>query len=206
MPRLYLKRKFDIRVWVLYNSADGKVYVFKEPYVRTSSKEYVKYDPEIPNEEQIFMQLTNNAIQKDGEDYGKFEEGNIISINTLFEHIAGDPQHDSVVGKSKDTLESEFRQSMIKLIQDSMKSVKGKFLQQRYTFELLGYDFILDEQMNTILIECNTNPCLEESNRLLKHLIPRMIDNLLCIVMDPLFVNGSGKDENGYAMKTHDKH
>lgn len=34
------------------------------------------------------MQLTNNAIQKDGEDYGKFEEGNIISAHTLYEYIA----------------------------------------------------------------------------------------------------------------------
>jgi len=34
------------------------------------------------------MQLTNNAIQKDGADYGKFEEGNIISLQTLFSEIA----------------------------------------------------------------------------------------------------------------------
>jgi hypothetical protein len=34
------------------------------------------------------MQLTNNAIQKDGEDYGKFEEGNIISSHALFEYIS----------------------------------------------------------------------------------------------------------------------
>ena len=36
---LYLKRKFDIRQWVLFNSSDGKVYLYEEPYVRTSSKE-----------------------------------------------------------------------------------------------------------------------------------------------------------------------
>jgi hypothetical protein len=41
--------------------------------------------------------------------------------------------------------------------------------------------------MNTILIEVNTNPCLEESNQLLRYIIPRMVDNLLCITMDPLF-------------------
>ena len=165
-PRLYLKRKFDIRAWVLYNAADGKVYLFNEPYVRTSSKEYIPYDPEVPGEEQIFMQLTNNAIQRDNEDYGKFEEGNIVSLTRLFEHIADDPQHPCIEGKTREELEAGFRQSMVKLIIDSMKSVKGKFLQQRYTFELLGYDFILDEQMNTILIEVNTNPCLEESNKL----------------------------------------
>jgi len=37
------------------------------------------------------MQLTNNAIQRDNEDYGKFEEGNIVSVSTLFQHIADDP-------------------------------------------------------------------------------------------------------------------
>ena len=39
-PMLYLKRKFDIRCWVLLNSSDGRVYVYSEQYVRTSSKEY----------------------------------------------------------------------------------------------------------------------------------------------------------------------
>jgi hypothetical protein len=34
------------------------------------------------------MQLTNNAVQKDGKDYERFEEGNIISVHTLFEYIA----------------------------------------------------------------------------------------------------------------------
>lgn len=91
MPMLYLKRKFDIRQWVLFNSSDGKVYMYSEPYVRLSSKEYLGYDPNLPNEEQIMMQLTNNAIQKDGEDYGKYEEGNIISIQKLFEKLALEP-------------------------------------------------------------------------------------------------------------------
>ena len=50
-PLLYLKRKFDIRCWVLFNSADGKTYIYPEPYVRTSSKIYEEYDPSIPNED-----------------------------------------------------------------------------------------------------------------------------------------------------------
>jgi len=46
-----MKRKFDIRQWVLFNSSDGKVYMFSEPYVRTSSKQYTGYDPDLPNED-----------------------------------------------------------------------------------------------------------------------------------------------------------
>jgi hypothetical protein len=65
---------------------------------------------------------------------------------------------------------------------------------QKHTFELFGYDFIIDEDMNTVLIECNTNPCLEESNTLLKHLLPRMIDDLLNVVLDPLFGPHAGNE------------
>ena len=36
------------------------------------------------------------------------------------------------------------------------------------------------------LIECNTNPCLEESNSLLAKLVPRMLDDLLKIVLPQL--------------------
>ena len=71
-------------------------------------------------------------------------------------------------------------------MKQSIKSVKGKLHQQKYTFELFGYDFILDDQMNNYLIETNTNPCLEESNELLKRLLPRMIDDLLAVVSDPI--------------------
>jgi len=69
-------------------------------------------------------------------------------------------------------------------------------LHQKNTFELLGYDFILDEDLNTILIEVNTNPCLEESNTLLRHMIPRMIDDCLNITMDPVFANGASPSDN----------
>ncbi len=85
---------------------------------------------------------------------------------------------------------------MITLIQDSVKAVKGKIVHQKHTFELLGYDFILDELLNVILIEVNTNPCLEESNNLLRRVIPRMLDDLLNVVMDPIFNKGESEQQS----------
>ena len=41
--------------------------------------------------------------------------------------------------------------------------------------EIFGYDFIVDSDLKTWLIEVNTNPCIEESSGLLKMLVPRMI-------------------------------
>jgi hypothetical protein len=51
----------------------------------------------------------------------------------------------------------------------------------------MGFDFLLDEKLNNILIEANTNPCLEESNELLRKILPRMLDDMLNIVVDPVF-------------------
>lgn len=118
-----------------------------------------------------------------------------MSLDVLYNHIAST---EFSQGKSAKELLQSFTQDMTRLIIDSMKSVKGKMTMQKYTFELFGYDFILDEDLNTILIECNTNPCLEESNTLLKMLLPRMVDDLLSIVMDPIF---GGTPENKYKSK-----
>ena len=107
-----------------------------------------------------------------------------MSVHTLFEYIAGQPE---AKGRSKEMLESRYKTDIEKMIIESFKSVKGQIQCQKHTFELLGYDFILDEDLNTYLIEVNTNPCLEESNELLRKLLPRMIDDTLNIVLDPVF-------------------
>lgn len=50
-------------------------------------------------------------------------------------------------------------------IKFSLDSVKKKLkLVKNCCFELFGYDFIVDADMNPWLIEVNTNPCLEESS------------------------------------------
>jgi hypothetical protein len=75
------------------------------------------------------------------------------------------------------------------LIVKSMYAVRKKLdpHRRKHTFELFGYDFILDEDFNVWLIEVNTNPCIEESSELLKVLLPRMIEDLLKITIDRLF-------------------
>ena len=39
-PLLFYQRKFDIRMGVLVNSYDGRCYLYKEGYIRTSSMIY----------------------------------------------------------------------------------------------------------------------------------------------------------------------
>lgn len=64
-------------------------------------------------------------------------------------------------------------------ISDTIRAVYRKLDPNRRqcSFEIFGYDFMLDEDLKPWLIEANTNPCLELSAPYLARLIPSMIEN-----------------------------
>ena len=68
---------------------------------------------------------------------------------------------------------------MKKLIVDSIRATCFKLDPERLlnSFEILGYDFMMDENFKLILIEANTNPCLETESPLLSRIIPELIES-----------------------------
>ena len=74
-------------------------------------------------------------------------------------------------------------------ISDSYRAVYSKLDEHRRanSFELLGYDFMIDSDFKIYLIECNTNPCLETGCPLLARIIMSVIDATLRVAVDPLF-------------------
>lgn len=54
---------------------EHKCYYFKEGYIRMSGQNY-----DLTQVDNLMIHLTNNAIQKQGTNYGEFEEGNILSF------------------------------------------------------------------------------------------------------------------------------
>ena len=54
-------------------------------------------------------------------------------------------------------------------------------------FEVLGYDFMLDQDFKIQLIEVNTNPCLETDSPLLARIIPEMLEATFKMVLDPIY-------------------
>ena len=58
---------------------------------------------------------------------------------------------------------------------------------RHHSFEILGYDFMLDDNFKVYLIEANTNPCLETTCPILHKIITDVVDSGLRIALDPLF-------------------
>ena len=64
-------------MFALMTSIGGKLkgYFYEDGYIRTSSHEF-----DLNNLHDKMIHLTNDAIQKMGEDFGKYESGNKMSL------------------------------------------------------------------------------------------------------------------------------
>ena len=78
---------------------------------------------------------------------------------------------------------------MLPIIESTMMSVRQKINKnnRKFCMEIFGYDFMVDQKLSPWLIEVNTNPCLEESNALLRSLIPRMLDDAFKLTLDVIY-------------------
>ena len=174
-PLLYFGRKFDIRIWVLLTH-DFKVYMFNEGHLKCCS---VKYDLNIDDN---FSHLTNYSLQKYNNNFGKYEKGNEVSFDDLQYNI-------QVNYNNCINFKNEVMPKIKNIIKFVFQSVKNKIngLNRNYTFEIYGFDFMLDIDFNPFLIEVNLNPGLEESSPLIKMLVPRMLDDALRLTVDKEF-------------------
>ena len=174
-PLLYFGRKFDIRIWVLLTH-DFKVYMFNEGHLKCCS---VKYDLNIDDN---FTHLTNYSFQKYNNNFGKYEKGNEVSFDDLQYNIQ--VNYNNIVDFKTDVIPKI--KHIIKFVFQSVKN-KINGLNRNYTFEIYGFDFMLDIEFNPFLIEVNLNPGLEESSPLIKMLVPRMLDDALRLTVDKEF-------------------
>ena len=74
-------------------------------------------------------------------------------------------------------------------MRDTFRAVERKIDPERKTnsFEVFGYDFMIDDQLQLKLIEVNTNPSIEICCPLLARIIPSMLDSVFRVALDPLF-------------------
>jgi len=175
-PLLFKSRKFDIRVWALV-TARKEVFYYTFGYLRTSSFGYST------GAKDNYIHLTNNCLQKWGDNYGLHEAGNTLSFDSFQAYLDREyPElrihlNDHIVPRMKD------------LIIDSYLSAKKVLhgTKRRNAFELLGYDFLIDEDFRVWLLEVNTNPYLGIPNEYIRDLMPVLLDDMLSIAVDPFY-------------------
>lgn len=135
------------------------------------------------------IHLTNNAIQKNCPNYGAHEDGNQLSFGDMKKWL-------KTIGRKSSDFENFILPKMKYYAATSLYSARKKLnaAKRKFCFELFGFDYILDSDLNVFLIECNTNPCIEESSKILKRLLPRMLDDMFKLTIDQIYVSSRAAD------------
>jgi len=150
-PLIIKGRKFDIRQWVLVTDLDPlTIWLYDTPYLRFGAEEYKPDD--FSN---LYSHLTNNSVVK----YSKnFDNSTIIGNMWEIENFA-----EYLILKYGRNVWKELQEKIIKIVISSMESVKKLIKNRKNSFELYGYDIMIDEHLNAWLIEVNSSPAMDYS-------------------------------------------
>jgi hypothetical protein len=180
-PLLVSGRKFDIRCYVLLVLVDGNLsaYFYRDGYIRTSGRKY-----NLKNLGDRETHLTNDAVQKKSDKYGKHEAGNKLSYDELQDSI-----NRNYPGSDPNIVRESILPQIRHQVSISVKAAKAQLSESvvNRSFELLGYDFMINSEFQTTLIEVNSNPCLEFACPLLEELISSLIEGVFQTAIDRFF-------------------
>ena len=100
--------------------------------------------------------------------YGQHEVGNTISFDSLQKFL------DQAFPEHKINIKWDFIPRMKDIVIDTILSIKDNLnpTKRKNSFELLGYDFLIDEDFRVWLLEVNNNPYLGVPNDFIRGLLP----------------------------------
>jgi tubulin polyglutamylase TTLL6/13 len=155
--------KFDLRIYVLLTSVDPlRIYIFREGMARFCTETYVK--PKASNLNQVFSHLTNYSLNKKNENFQQPEDSELAdkgskrSLTSVIVAIekAG---HDFRVVQKKidDTIRFTLASIQPFLASNYHTAIPYNDGKSR-CFEILGFDLLLDENLEPWLLEVNCMP------------------------------------------------
>eukprot|EP01065_Artemidia_motanka_P046714 TRINITY_DN7151_c0_g1_i1.p1 TRINITY_DN7151_c0_g1~~TRINITY_DN7151_c0_g1_i1.p1 ORF type:complete len:1193 (+),score=362.49 TRINITY_DN7151_c0_g1_i1:124-3579(+) len=151
-PFLVQQRKFDIRAWVLLLPG-GECYFYRQGVCRTSSYEY---NGDFTD---LFVHLTNHHIQEQAPAYQTYEAGNELFWDKFHEYLQAMPE-------PADFYE-EVLPAMHKITAQTIAACKSHIVDRDVEpiapFQLLGFDFLLDGDLRSWLLEVNGSPAIAEA-------------------------------------------
>jgi tubulin--tyrosine ligase len=125
-----------------------------------------------------FVHLSNHCIQTGHPDYGKYEPTNEMFFAEFREHLDGEYEgRDVLDGVVVPQVRSIVAATMA-AAKDQMKNMDGNPYK---SFNVFGYDFMVDTDLKVSLIEINSSPAVAGA------LLPDFTKSLVEKAIDPLF-------------------
>lgn len=150
--------KFDLRIYTLVTSCDPlRIFVFKDGLGRFATNKYS--EPTHNNTDNVYMHLTNYAINKHSSDFVRDDEaGSKRRISTINRYL-------QEKGYDVDKLWADIDDVIIKTLISAHSVLKHNYrtcfpnhVKGSACFEILGIDILLDRKLKPTILEVNHSP------------------------------------------------
>lgn len=157
---LIKNKKYDIRLYILITSLRPlKIYLYKDGLVRIAAK---KYSLDINSLGDKYIHLANTDINKYNKDYAfpndyNDENANIWNLKTYQKYLKKNNMdwnniHEKIIDVIIKTILTVHEQILDKIEKEG--------LNERSFFNLIGFDILITEKYNPVLLEINYSPSL----------------------------------------------
>jgi tubulin monoglycylase TTLL3/8 len=181
-PLIIANRKFDFRQWVLVVSWNPlTIYFYDEFYCRFSSEDYDTSDEAMSN---TFVHLVNNSIGKNNENFHKSiqaDNGEDIkefmwSDKNFTDYVKHSTKSDETIVKIKNRMKDIAIWSLM-CGADAIEHRKN-------SWELYGFDYMMDDAWNPWLIEINSSPACDYSTKVTERYVKKALVEVLNVTLD----------------------
>jgi len=175
-PLLVHQFKFDLRQWVVVTSWNPLiVWMYSEFYVRLGSYEYDAED--LSNK----VHLTNNSVQKKTENYNKhdFCSHAMWDYETLKAYVA---ELQGVDEEAAENTWTTMMHQMEKIVINSLKAMCDVCEGRDKSFELYGYDFMIDNSYRPWILEVNSSPDMSKTAPVQRKMVIEAVDDMMDVV------------------------
>ncbi|XP_024239355.1 protein polyglycylase TTLL10 [Oncorhynchus tshawytscha] len=175
-PLLLKGRKFDVRSYFLIACTSPYMVFFRHGYVRLTCD---LYDPNSPN---LSSHLTNQYMQKKNPLYSVLKEETVWSMDRFNTYV--NDKLSVAKGLPRDWVLGAFAKRMQQIMIHCFFAVKAKLDRKLGYFDLIGCDFMIDDDFKVWLLEMNCNPALHTNCEALKEVIPSTVVETLDLTLE----------------------
>ncbi|KAF7239318.1 Protein polyglycylase TTLL10 [Varanus komodoensis] len=175
-PLLLEGKKFDVRSYLLIACTVPFVLFFGHGYVRLTC---LNYDP---RSEDLTSHLTNQYVQKKSPIYALVKEETVWQMDRFNQYV--NEKFRQAKGLPKDWVFNGFTKRMKEIMLQCFLAVKSKLDCKLGYFDLIGCDFLIDEDFKVWLLEMNANPALHTNCGALKNIVPTVVNETLDLTIE----------------------
>ncbi|ELU05410.1 hypothetical protein CAPTEDRAFT_124734, partial [Capitella teleta] len=174
--------KYDLRIYVVVTSCDPlRIFVFKDGLARFATAKYS--DPNHSNVGNVFMHLTNYAINKTSKEFIRDDEaGSKRRISTINKWLR---EHNYDVDRMWRDVDDVIIKTLISahsILKHNYRTCFPNHIRGSACFEILGFDVMFDRKLKPFLLEVNHSPSFHTDAKLDKEIKEALLHDTMNLV------------------------